>query len=166
MASSSSVSNTSNSDQFLCCPIFNCTKRDLIKAGFYRTKLLNNVVCCGCGWSSGDHNVTFRHLNFIHKIINPDCCMSSHVKEDFNNYAHHKISVIETEEMMRETFLMWPKTFPDIRDMVRTGFYYTGSGDAVSCIDCGVMLEHWKPTDVPKEEHKKASPTCNLLKCQ
>lgn len=161
MSSASSDSGVDN--EVSCCSIFNCTQKDLIKSGFYRTKLLNNVVCCGCGWVSGDVNINFRHLNFLHKIFNPDCAMSRHVKEDLNNYALHKKAVAETDEMMKETFTSWPKSFPPIDAMVKTGFYYIGSGDAVSCIECGVMLDSWIPEDIPKEEHKKASPHCALL---
>lgn len=146
-----------------CCPIFNCTKQDLIRSGFYRTKLMDNILCCGCGWVSGDAKITLKHLNFLHKLLNPDCIMSRNLEGCFNNYLIHKKSVLETEEIMRETFTSWPKPFPVIEDMVGTGFYYTGSGDAVCCIECNVMLEAWLPEDTPKEEHKKASPNCKLL---
>lgn len=145
------------------CSIFNCTQDDLLKSGFYRTKLMNNIMCCGCGWESGDDKVTFRHINFLHKLSNPDCKMNKNIEGGFNNYLIHRKHVSETEDMMRETFISWPKLHPLIDDLVEAGFYYTGSGDAVCCIECNVMLEAWMPEDNPKEEHRKASPNCKLL---
>lgn len=159
----SSISNVNIEDDVTCC-IFNCTKRDLIKSGFYCTKMFNNIICCGCGWQSGDVKLTIQHVNFLHKLHNPDCKMSKYVSGDFCNYTKYKQSVNHTEEVMLETYENWPKQYPISQDLVDVGLYYTGSDDAVACISCGVVLEDWSPEDKPYDKHRKASPLCELIK--
>jgi hypothetical protein len=143
--------------------LFNCTNEDLVNSGFYRTKCYTNIVCCGCGWESGNTNLSIRHLNFVHKMCNPDCKMSEYFDVDHSNYMKNKKSISKTEEIMKETYLIWPKSYPKVEDMIKTGFYYIGVDDATACISCGVVLEHWGPDDVPEEEHKKASPQCEIF---
>lgn len=154
----------SSSDESINCNVFNCTKKELVKSGFYRTKLFDNIVCCGCGWQSGDTQLSIRHLNFIHKLHNPDCELSKNCPGDFVSYSKYKKEIYNVEIIMGETFLTWPKCYPDVRKMVEAGFYFVGTGDATACVTCGVMLEHWKPDDNPLEEHRKASPLCELVR--
>ena len=146
------------------CNIFNCTKEDLVKAGFYCNKLFDSVICCGCGWESNNCcKVTINHLNFLHKIEKPDCVMSRNISVDLNNYYKYLEAVLETRSKMAETYSTWPLHYPSIEKMVESGLYYTGSGDAATCLECGVTLESWEITDDPIEEHKKASPHCKLI---
>lgn len=167
--SNSDKSDGSTSSGEVKCSIFNCSGSDLVKSGFYRTKTFNELVCCGCGWQTGDIklgdvNLTVRHLNFVHKLLNPDCPMSKHVVEDYHKYYQYLENVIKTENMMRETYLFWPKAYPAIDDMVKSGLYYTGSGDSVCCINCGIVLHDWQPKDQPNVEHVKHAPLCPLMK--
>lgn len=148
-----------------CCNFFGFTKKDLVKAGFYRTKCFQEVICCGCGWETKNCSITFRHLNFLHKLFNPDCEMSHHIPGNFNCYVEHKKSVCDTEDMMKETFLFWPKTYPVIEDMAKQGLYYTGRNDDVACIECNVILNNWTKDDVITDRHVRSSPNCELVKC-
>lgn len=159
----SSTASTTSSESNVCCNIFNFTKKDLIRSGFYCTKLFDNILCCGCGWQSGDTKLTIRHINFIHKLQKPDCEMSKHVIENVNSYSRYKKSVLEIEQLMKDTFLLWKNPFPTVDEMVQAGFYYTGSDDAIACIACGIVLEQWRPEDVLLTEHRKASPHCELV---
>lgn len=146
------------------CDVFNCSKKDLVKSGFYRMKRLQGLTCCGCGWESGDYKLTIRHVNFIHKLLNPDCEMSAYMAGEFSSYLAHKTSVIEMENMIKDTFLFWPKMYPSIEDMVKCGLYYTGFEDEVSCIDCKVVLKNWTLDDIPLLKHEKGSPFCKVVK--
>ena len=62
-----------------------------------------------------------------------------------------------------QTFENWP-----ISDTIKpekiakSGFFYKGFSDAVTCFHCGVSLAFWKSTDIPDEEHKKYSKTCEF----
>ena len=116
--------------------------------------------------ADGSQNVvkpTISHLNFLHKLESPDCSMSKNIAVDLSNYYKYLKSVVEIRNMMRETYATWPQQYPDIEKMVDTGLYYSGSGDAATCIECGVTLESWLITDDPKDEHKKASPDCKFV---
>ena len=48
-------------------------------------------------------------------------------------------------------------------DMVKSGFFYTGQGDLVTCFMCGLTLKDWERGDVVDLEHKKWSPGCKYL---
>jgi hypothetical protein len=65
---------------------------------------------------------------------------------------------------MKESFLFWPKTYPKIDDMAKSGLYYTGQEDEAACIVCGVILSDWKEDDEILEKHNKLSPHCELVK--
>lgn len=163
MEQPSSPSSSHSSGEAVCCSLFNFKKGDLVKSGFYRTKLFENIVCCGCGWESGDRKLSLKHINIVHKLSNPDCEMSQNVTLDFNDYSKLKSSVNKIETVMRETFLAYPKDYPDIEKMVKAGFYYTGIDDATTCVSCGLTLDQWNPMDDPMEEHRKVSSFCELL---
>jgi len=160
---SSASTSSSDANEVTCCSIFGFTNNDLLKSGFYRTKVFKNIICCACGWESSDVKLSLRHINFNHKICNPDCEMGKHVFEDIPNYINLKKRIKDLEDMMKETFLAWPKPYPNIEKMVQAGFYYTGSDDSAACVSCGVVLDQWNIDDCPINEHKKASPYCNLL---
>jgi len=146
------------------CSIFNCTKSDLAKAGFYRTRSFRKLVCCECSWTSSGAKLPIRLINFVHKLYNPDCVMSNYNKTNYNNYYEYKKNVMETEAMMRESFEAWTSLpYPDVEEMVKCGFFYTGTGDVVECIHCGVQVDQWEPGDIIKDEHKKASPSCEIV---
>ena len=62
------------------------------------------------------------------------------------------------------TFAKWPKQMEQTpSDLVKSGFYYTGQGDLVTCFMCGLTLKDWERGDVVDLEHKKWSPGCKYL---
>lgn len=154
---------TSNNSDNKRCSVFNCTKEELIKSGLYISKFMNNIVCCSCGWESGKTKMTIRHLNLIHSVQSPDCPMVQHIPKLFNGFIENYTSWAEIEDVLRESFLLWPKAYIDVEDLVKSGFFYTGDEDAVTCFSCKVTLEDWQADDIPDEEHKKASPNCKLF---
>lgn len=146
-----------------CCNIFNCTKEEFVKNGYYCTKLFTNIICFSCGWESGNLKLSMRHLNFIHKIERPDCYMVKSEFGDLSKFYDYKKYVYTVEDMMTETFKFWPKPYPPISNMVRAGFYYSGVEDMVGCIVCGISLDSWTPEDDPMAEHRKSNPLCKLF---
>jgi baculoviral IAP repeat-containing protein 1 len=157
--SSSSDTNGATS----CCTIFNCTKKDLIRSGFYRTKLFDSIVCCGCGWELFNAKLPLKHINFIHKVQNPNCKMSNNIQLDINEFVKYISYVKEIKKMMRDTYINWPRQKPSVDDLVESGFYYTGESDATTCMSCGVTLDEWEDSDDPNVEHEKANPNCELF---
>ena len=64
-----------------------------------------------------------------------------------------------------ETFRTWPKSHP-VRpeQLYRGGFAYPGEGDKVICPWCKIKLIEWEPYDLPFEEHRQHSTSCDFLK--
>lgn len=50
-----------------------------MESGFYQTKLLNNIVCCGCGWQSGEKRLSLKHINCLHKVLNIESVQSKNI---------------------------------------------------------------------------------------
>lgn len=61
------------------------------------------------------------------------------------------------------TFQTWNYSFPSVRAMAATGFYYTNDGDKVRCFYCRGELIHWMPGDNPAREHRRWSPNCPMV---
>lgn len=49
-------------------------------------------------------------------------------------------------------------------DFAKSGFYYTGEGDTVTCFFCGTSIGNWQMAEDVNAEHKKHSPSCHYLK--
>lgn len=58
----------------------------------------------------------------------------------------------------------WYKDKPSVEDLVKSGFFYSGSEDIVICSYCQLSLYKWEKNDNVDIEHKKYSPHCKLLK--
>ena len=89
-------------------------------------------------------NETIR--NMVNKTWNP------FNDEMSNNWKHYG------------SFAKWPKQMEQKpSDLVKSGFFYTGKGDLVTCFMCGLTLKDWECGDVVDIEHKKWSPGCKFL---
>ena len=63
------------------------------------------------------------------------------------------------------SFAKWPKQMEQKpSDLVKSGFFYTGQGDLVTCFMCGLTLKEWETGDVVDLEHKKWAPGCKFLR--
>lgn len=156
-------SSSETNSETPCCNVFNFSKRDLLRSGFYQTKLFDSVLCCGCGWQSSNTKLALKHINFLHKIQNPNCKMSKQIDFDVNNFVKYAKYVKEIKQMLRDTFVNWPKVKPSVDELIESGFYYVGEHDATTCMSCGLTLDDWNDSDVPNVEHEKGNPNCELL---
>lgn len=155
--------STDNTDSERKCEVFNCSKEDLIRSGLYFKNILRHVMCGACGWESEEINMPILHLNFLHSVQKPDCKMVKSIRKNCKQLANNITSVGSLEHLLKKTFLLWPKSYPDVDKFVRTGLYYSGIEDVVTCVSCGLSLEDWQPEDDPHDEHKKANPNCVLF---
>ncbi|UJR32812.1 hypothetical protein I4U23_020274 [Adineta vaga] len=65
----------------------------------------------------------------------------------------------------RETFSIWDEELmPSADDLVKAGFFYTGTKSAVICFYCNGSLQNWKKNDNPLIEHVKWYPHCLYAK--
>ncbi|CAF1339020.1 unnamed protein product [Rotaria sp. Silwood1] len=63
------------------------------------------------------------------------------------------------------SFANWPTdSLPSIDDLVRAGFFYTGTKSIVTCFYCNGSLKNWGPNDNPTIEHARWYPHCAYAK--
>ncbi|CAF4528491.1 unnamed protein product, partial [Rotaria sp. Silwood2] len=63
------------------------------------------------------------------------------------------------------SFNSWPQEdLPSVDDLVRAGFFYTGSKTIVTCFYCNGSLQNWGPKDNPLIEHVRWFPLCAYAK--
>lgn len=63
-----------------------------------------------------------------------------------------------------KTFEKWQHKYIDKFRLAKTGFYYFGKADIVTCQFCNVSIGRWLETDDEITEHLKWSTHCPLLR--
>ncbi|CAM4941620.1 unnamed protein product [Rotaria socialis] len=59
------------------------------------------------------------------------------------------------------SYATWPiEDLPPVDDLVRAGFFYTGTKSIVTCFYCNGSLQNWAPNDNPMIEHARWFPHC------
>ncbi|CAF0928914.1 unnamed protein product [Didymodactylos carnosus] len=59
------------------------------------------------------------------------------------------------------SFATWPnEPLPSVDDLVKSGFYYTGTKTIVTCFYCNGSLQNWGQNDNPMIEHARWFPQC------
>ena len=115
------------------------------------TWLQNELVCLNLG------------LNYEEHLIVSANCRTYLILQRRDNPAHHPEFTSYSSRI--ETFKDWPKYMkPRPTELAKSGFFYRGPADRVTCYCCNVTLLNWKPTVDPHSEHSRHSPTCPLLK--
>ncbi|UJR30929.1 hypothetical protein I4U23_018441 [Adineta vaga] len=63
------------------------------------------------------------------------------------------------------SFLTWPyENLPSVDDLVKSGFFYTGTKTIVTCFYCNGSLQNWSANDKPLIEHVYWFPQCAYAK--
>jgi hypothetical protein len=63
------------------------------------------------------------------------------------------------------TFATWPnENLPAVDDLVRAGFFFTGTNTIVTCFYCNGSLQNWGSNDNPTIEHARCFPHCAYAK--
>ena len=63
------------------------------------------------------------------------------------------------------SFATWSsENLPPVDDLVRAGFFYTGTKTIVTCFYCNGSLQNWGPNDNPTIEHARWFPHCAYAK--
>jgi len=63
------------------------------------------------------------------------------------------------------SFATWPhENLPPVEDLVRAGFFYTGTKTIVTCFYCNGSLQNWGSNDNPMIEHARWFPHCAYAK--
>ena len=63
-----------------------------------------------------------------------------------------------------QSYVGWPNNVPvSIDELVRAGWFYTGSGDCVQCPWCHGRVHSWVVGDTGLGEHKRHFPSCTFV---
>jgi len=63
------------------------------------------------------------------------------------------------------SFATWSgENLPSVDDLVRAGFFYTGTEKTVTCFYCNGSLQNWDANDNPIIEHVRRFPNCTYAK--
>jgi hypothetical protein len=64
-----------------------------------------------------------------------------------------------------DSFATWPnENMPSVDDLVKAGFFYTGTKTIVTCFYCNGSLQNWGANDNPTIEHARWFPNCAYAK--
>jgi hypothetical protein len=92
--------------------------------------------------------------------------------EDANSFRSHalvyttscNINYIEIPKRYA-SFATWPnENLPPVDDLVKAGFFFTGTKTIVTCFHCNGSLKNWSPNDNPMIEHARWFPNCAYAK--
>ena len=117
---------------------------------------------------SNNHQIRYAFKDppaytFGHNSMNQPNLLKNSV---FNDYIFRCDPLVYQKYVSRfETYRTWPKSHPVRPEQLsRAGFVYTGEGDKVICPWCKIKLIEWEPHDLPFEEHRRHSTSCDFLK--
>lgn len=81
------------------------------------------------------------------------------------NFQPHHASMCEISRR-QDTFndKKWTQTSPSIEELALAGFFYSGTGNTVTCFYCNGSLHQWGENDSPKIEHGRWFPHCLYAK--
>ena len=156
-------------------PHANPSRDMMAQNGWFSCNISDRVMCIYCNTIC--HNWT-RHDDpaEVHSRLAPHCpfnltlskqgksyaVVNDRVKDKFEPY-HLKMAEISRRQA---TFTkeLWTLESPNVEDLVRCGFFYSGMGNVVTCFYCNGSLHKWSGNDSPMIEHARWFPTCLYAK--
>ncbi|CAF1134426.1 unnamed protein product [Didymodactylos carnosus] len=156
----------------------------MIASGFFSCNVSDRVICIYCNLICQQWILT-DDPSEVHRILSPNCCyvqsnlvsIMTPTKVILNETPNGASS---TEMVLAQacnkafieipkrhsTFVKWPenKPAPPVDEMVRAGFFYSGTGTIVSCFYCNGSLQNWSAKDNPTNEHARWFPHCGYIR--
>ena len=131
----------------------------LARAGFYYTGTKDMARCAFChvilkGLKRGDF------ARRVHRQLSPLCPLVR--GSCLQNVPASELKVGMHDEVLRlESFADWPKQLGvSVGELSAAGFYYSGTGDCVTCFSCLQSVRDWSPGQCVASRHRAASPSC------
>ena len=155
----------------------------MIEAGFFCCNVGDRVICIYCNlmchqWTSAStdnpckvHKALFPNCPYVNDILTAPQKPTSNEEKKWTKTKSQPVSsdgveiayntkYIETENRL-QSFNTWPRDkVPSVDDMVKAGFFYTGTGTAATCFWCDGSLGNWSANDNPMIEHARWFPQC------
>ncbi|CAF1065672.1 unnamed protein product [Rotaria sordida] len=156
-------------------PHFTPSCESMISAGWFSCNVNDRVICIYCntichGWTINDDPIE------VHRRLAPQCpfilSMPSieHLPKIINDIFNEKFEPTHptmAEISRREaTFsnAAWSESSPNIEDLVRAGFFFSGIKNTVTCFYCNGSLHKWGADDNPMIEHARWFSQCTYAK--
>jgi hypothetical protein len=148
----------------------------MIEAGFFNCNVNDRVICLYCNLICQQWAPNTDDPWKVHKTVSPKCpyviamlkrqqtpSLTNANLSQWNQGAHHKKYV--GSKMRHESFATWPnENSPSVDDLVRAGFFYTGTKTIVTCFYCNGSLQNLGANDNPTVEHARRFTHCSYAR--
>jgi hypothetical protein len=159
----------------------------MIEAGFFNCNVGDRVICIYCNLICQQWTPNSDDPCEVHKTLSPKCCyvvailtpsqttsisIINEASTSVDPFRCHAIvytaacntNYIEIPKRYA-SFANWPnENLPPVDDLVRAGFFFTGTKTIVTCFYCNGSLQNWGPNDNPMIEHARWFPHCAYAK--
>ncbi|CAF1259931.1 unnamed protein product [Rotaria sordida] len=167
------------------------SRTQMTSAGFFYCNVGDRVICLYCNLICQQWTPHTDDPEEVHQTLSPLCpyvlfLLKTHqtstvsILNDRTNNRAVTSNLLRFNEIVqasashrayieiskRQTsFNSWPQEeLPSVDDLVRAGFFYTGSKTIVTCFYCNGSLQNWGPKDNPLIEHVRWFPLCAYAK--
>ncbi|CAF2926476.1 unnamed protein product [Rotaria sp. Silwood2] len=122
---------------------------------YVKTKLMNPVVSSiAIVNESSTTNIASSTSNNLSSIRTNDIVFRASCNPTYSEILKRQAS-----------FATWPnENLPQVDDLVRAGFFYTGAATIATCFYCNGSLQNWGSNDNPMIEHARWFPYCAYAK--
>ncbi len=159
----------------------------MIEAGFFNCNVGDRVICIYCNIICQQWTPNSDDPCEVHKTLSPKCSyvitMStslqtssiSIINEASTSVSPSPFHAIVQTAACNANYIEIPKRYasfatwsnerlPPVDDLVRAGFFFTGTKTIVTCFYCNGSLQNWGPNDNPMIEHARWFPHCAYAK--
>jgi hypothetical protein len=165
---------------------------EMIEAGFFTCNVGDRVICIYCNLICQQWTPHTDDPCEVHKTLSPSCPYVTKklihsstssmliVNENPARTTSANLEQLRSNEIVftaayhptyaelpkrHASFATWPnENLPSVDDLVRAGFFYTGTKNIVTCFYCNGSLQNWGPNDNPMIEHTRSFPNCAYAK--
>ncbi|UJR11306.1 hypothetical protein I4U23_015487 [Adineta vaga] len=163
----------------------------MIFAGFFCCNVGDRVICLYCNLILQQWTPHTDDPQEVHQALSPNCqyvrymlkirqTEPIHIINQNSNTHSNILDTLRFNEIVHTSachsnyieipkryasFASWPTDpLPSVDDLVRAGFFYTGTQTVVTCFYCNGSLQNWSSQDSPLIEHCRWFPRCNYAK--
>ena len=164
----------------------------MIDADYFNCNVGDRVICIYCNlicqqWTPHTDDPCEVHMtlspNCIYvksKLLRQDSGSIIIVNETLSSATSNNAEQVRCNELVHTvachpgyselpkrtaSFVTWPaENLPSVDELVRAGFFYTGTKNIVTCFYCNGSLQNWGPNDNPTIEHARWFPHCAYAK--
>ncbi|CAF1008044.1 unnamed protein product [Rotaria sordida] len=167
------------------------SRTQMISSGFFYCNVGDRVICLYCNLICQQWTPHTDNPEEVHQTLSPLCpyvlfllktrqTSSASILNDSSNNQAVICNLLRFNEIVQASafhrayveisrrqasFNSWPQEeLPSVDDLVRAGFFYTGSKTIVICFYCNGSLQNWGPKDNPLIEHVRWFPLCAYAK--